>query len=261
MRPRDHRNDRRPTESRRIVVGIHSSREAIRIRPSKVSEIWLKEGADRSHDLKEFVDFAKSRQIRTKYQPDGVLSKLSTSHQGVCLYIDETPELDLESLGDNASERCVLVALDEISDPHNIGAALRSAWLLGAMALILPEMRSGSLTPSAAKVASGGAEHVPVVTTANLQIELNSLKDKGFWIYGLAGEASVPLNEVKFNERVVLVIGSEDKGLRTTTRKTCDELVSIPQTDEHASLNASVATAVALYEIRRQHALQSKSLK
>ncbi len=254
-------NERRPSESRRIVVGIHSAREAIRVRPNKISEIWLKEGADRVHELKEFVEFAKTRQIKTKMQPDGVLSKFATSHQGVCLYIDETPEFDLNDLDNNTQEHCILVALDEISDPHNIGAALRSAWLLGAKALILPEMRSGSLTPAASKVASGGAEHVPVVTTHNLQIELTSLKDKGFWIYGLAGEATTALNEVKFNERVVLVIGSEDKGLRSTTRKTCDELITIPQTDKHASLNASVAAAVALYEIRRQHSPRSKSLK
>lgn len=236
----------------RVVIGLHSAREAIKIRPKKITEIWLKVGADRTHDLKPFIEFAKKTSVKLKMQPEAEMNKLAPSHQGVCLFVTDTPEFDIDTISDDPNNPMVLVALDEVSDPHNVGAVLRTAWLLGAKALIVPEMRGSGLTPSATKVASGAAEHVPVVITSNLQIELTSLKDKGFWIYGLAGEAATNLSKTKFNERVVLVVGSEDKGLRSTTRNACDELVSIPQTQNEASFNASVAAAIALYEISRQ---------
>jgi 23S rRNA (guanosine2251-2'-O)-methyltransferase len=253
-RGRSNENSNLPA-AKRVVIGIHSAREAIKVRAKKIKEVWLKIGGDNQHELNEFAEFAKSQNIKLKLQPESELNKIATSHQGVALFVDETPEFDfhiLESLSE--TEKFIILAMDEVTDPHNIGAALRTAWLMGAKALILPKLRSGGLTPATIKVACGGAEHVPLVSVDNLQYDLKHLKDKGFWIYGLDGEAKNTLYKTKFHEKVVLVVGSEDKGLRSTTRNICDELVAIPQTESGASLNASVATAVALYEVIRQHA-------
>jgi len=238
----------------RIVIGIHSAREALKVRPKKIRELWLQIGADRHSELKEFIEVAKRANIKVRFQPDGQLDKIAANHQGVVLFVDESPEFDsslIESGRDR--EKIILVALDQVTDPHNIGAVLRTAWLFGSKGLLVPKNRSGGLTPAAIKVASGGAEHVPLVAVDNLAQELTSLKDKGFWIYGLDAAAASPLQKTRFHERVVLVIGAEDKGLRSTTRNVCDELVAIPQIEPGASLNASVATAVALYEVIRQH--------
>ncbi len=243
----------RANSNTRTVIGLHACREVLKVRPDKVTEIWVKNGAERSADHQPFLDFAKKRKIKILTKPDGFLDKIASSHQGICLQVSETPTFDIDDISIDPSEKIILLALDEISDPHNVGAVLRTAWLLGAKAVLVPENRSAHLTPAATKVASGGAEHVPLVNVGNLSQHLSMLKDKGFWIYGLSGEAKNNLWQTKFNERVVLIIGSEDKGLRSTTANVCDELVSIPQTVSDASFNASVAASLVLYEVARQH--------
>lgn len=258
---REHTSGPTQTDKFRYVIGIHAAREVIKVRPRKISEIWLKEGADREHELIFFIDFAHDNKIKCLTKPTGFLDKLSPSHQGVCLLVTETPEYDFSSLRhapsespeNNNVEKTILIALDQITDPHNTGAVLRTAWLLGAGAVLVPENRSGHLTPAASKVASGGAEHVPLVVVENLAQTLVELKEKGFWIYGLSSESRQLQWDTRFHEKVVLVVGAEDKGLRTTTAKACDELIAIPQSDNQASFNASVAVALALYEVTRQH--------
>jgi 23S rRNA (guanosine2251-2'-O)-methyltransferase len=227
------------------VIGLHSAREAIKVRPEKVSEIWCKEGAERNPDFKFFYDWAAHNGQKVRTQSEASLDRLAPSHQGICVWVTETPELDLDELSAESNEPTILLALDEISDPHNVGALLRTAWLLDVRGVIVPDHRTAHLTPAVIKVASGGAEHVPLVVTKHLP-------EKGFWIYGLAGEGRQTLPETKFHEKVVLVIGSEDRGLRSTVRNNCDELVAIPQSDSGASFNASVAGSIALYEVRRQ---------
>lgn len=240
----------------RQVIGIHAAREVLKVRPQKISEMWLKEGAERIRDLNYFIEAAKKFRINVRMKPEGFLDKIAPSHQGICLQVTETPELDLVEVTQSENEKIILLALDEVTDPHNIGAVLRTAWLMGIKGILVPENRSGHLTPSVMKVACGGAEHVPMLVVSNLASELKHLKDKGFWIYGLAGEARNSLPQTRFNEKVVLVLGAEDKGLRSTTVNACDELISIPQNSENqaeASYNASVAAALVMYEVSRQH--------
>jgi len=240
----------------RQVIGIHAALEAIKIRPSKITEIWLREGSDRSADHQPFIEFAKNKKVRLHFKPQPVLDKVASSHQGVYLLVSETPEIELNDLippADQPEARQLVVALDEISDPHNVGAILRTAWLMGVKALLVPENRSAHLTPAVIKVACGGAEHVPLVICKNLAIDLTYLKDNGFWVYGLAGETKNTLWGTQFHENVVLVVGSEEKGLRSTTSQVCDELLSIPQTVKGASFNASVAAGMAIYEVVRKH--------
>lgn len=236
----------------RQVVGIHSSKEALNVRPEAITEVILRTGFERSADLKPFADFAKRRKVRLTQKSDGFLDKICRHHQGVCLTLNQAPEFPWKRIDAESEGKMIVIALDEITDPHNLGAIMRTSWLMGVGGMLITGARSAGVTPTAAKVASGGAEHVPVEVVTNLHSELSHLKDKGFWVYGLAGEATQVLNRLELPDKVVWVVGSEEKGLRSPIRKVCDELISIPQLSAEASYNASVAAALALYETRRQ---------
>jgi 23S rRNA (guanosine2251-2'-O)-methyltransferase len=176
-------------------------------------------------------------------------------HQGIVLQAAAADTLDLGTLIDGCrsiGEPPLLMALDGITDPHNLGAIVRSAEALGAHGLVLPQRRSAGLTGSVAKVAAGALEHLPVARVVNLNRSLETLKDEGYRVIGLAGEAGVALSEADLDGPLVIVTGSEGSGLSMLTRKHCDQLVRIPLRGATPSLNASVATAMVLYEVARR---------
>lgn len=232
----------------RWAVGLHAVREAIKVRPEAIAECWLKEGWDSSEELRKLAD-----SIGQKFhlKPPGVLDKLSSGHQGVAVRLTSGPEFDVDEL--KAKTHAMVLLADGLQDPHNLGAILRTAWLLNVSAVFIPEHRSSPLTPTVMKVACGGAEHVPVITDGNLLDTAKQLKDMGFWLYGLAGEAQQTLWQTEFPEKVALVVGSEESGIRSPLSRLCDDLIKIPQVAAEASFNASVATAIGLSEVARQH--------
>jgi 23S rRNA (guanosine2251-2'-O)-methyltransferase len=176
-------------------------------------------------------------------------------HQGIVLQAAAADTLDLSTLIDgcrNLGEPPLLMALDGVTDPHNLGAIVRSAEALGAHGLVLPQRRSAGLTGSVAKVAAGALEHLPVARVVNLNRSLDTLKQEGYRVIGLAGEGSVSLSEADLDGPLVIVTGSEGSGLSMLTRKHCDQLVRIPLRGATPSLNASVATAMVLYEVARR---------
>jgi 23S rRNA (guanosine2251-2'-O)-methyltransferase len=176
-------------------------------------------------------------------------------HQGIVLQAAAADTLDLASLIDGCrelGEPPLLMALDGITDPHNLGAIARSAEALGAHGLVLPQRRSAGLTGSVAKVAAGALEHLPVARVVNLNRALDSLKQEGYRVVGLAAEGSVSLEQADLDGPLVIVTGSEGDGLSMLTRKHCDQLISIPLRGATPSLNASVATALLLYEVARR---------
>jgi 23S rRNA (guanosine2251-2'-O)-methyltransferase len=180
-------------------------------------------------------------------------------HQGIVLQAAAADTLDLGSLIDGCrsiGEAPLLMALDGITDPHNLGAIVRSAEALGAHGLVLPQRRSAGLTGSVAKVAAGALEHLPVARVVNLNRSLETLKEEGYRVIGLAGEAGVALSEADLEGPLVIVTGSEGSGLSMLTRKHCDQLVRIPLRGATPSLNASVATAMVLYEVARRGWMQ-----
>lgn len=240
----------------RTVVGIHACREALRVRPKKIAEVFLKKGFEKSPDLQEFHSWAnQNKKAKLKLVEEGFLSKFAQSHQGIALTVTETPEWSLEEVDEiPEGQPLTLMALDGITDPHNLGAIMRTAWLAGCKALLLPDKRSAGLTPSVQKVASGGAEHLPLIFVKNLKEEFGYLKGRGFWIYGLALEGGRPPWEFQLPDRVLWVVGAEDKGIRPSVLEMCDERVALPQVDTLASFNASVAASMALYETSRQRA-------
>ena len=169
-------------------------------------------------------------------------------HQGVALQVDAYPYADPERL----LRADVLVVLDEVTDPHNLGAVARTALAAGAGGLVVPRHRSAHVTPAAVKASAGTLEYLPVAQVTNVVTFLLRARDTGFWIYGAAGEASASYLRTDLTGRIVLVAGAEGRGLRPLVARTCDALVSIPMESPVESLNVSVAIALLLYEARRQ---------
>ncbi len=181
-------------------------------------------------------------------------------HQGIVLQVAAAETLDLGTLIDGCrgiGEPPLLMAVDGLTDPHNLGAIVRSAEALGAHGLVLPQRRNAGLTGSVAKVAAGALEHLPVARVVNLNRSLEQLKEEGYRVVGLAEEGTVSLTEADLDGPLVVVTGSESQGLSMLTRKHCDQLIRIPLRGATPSLNASVATALLLYEVARRGWMQA----
>ncbi|WP_330203059.1 23S rRNA (guanosine(2251)-2'-O)-methyltransferase RlmB [Cyanobacterium sp. Dongsha4] len=176
------------------------------------------------------------------------------NHQGIVATVAPYEYVDLSELIDKAkseTENPVIIIADGINDPHNLGAIIRTAEAFSMQGLIIPQRRAVGVTSTVMKVAAGALAYFPVARVVNLNNAIASLQEAGFWIYGTMMEGN-SLHNTKFEGAIGLVIGSEEKGLSPSTAKACDFLVSIPMTGKTPSLNASVASAICLYEIRRQ---------
>lgn len=185
------------------------------------------------------------------------------NHQGIAAQVAAYEYLDLSTLIEqarSATPKPVLVAADGITDPHNLGAMIRTSEALGAQGVIIPQRRAAGITSVVAKVATGALESIAVARVINLNQGLEQLKKSGFWIYGLNTSAAQSIHTVKFTEPTVLVVGAEGPGLSVSTQHHCDQLVSIPLQGKTASLNASVATGMALYEVYRQRWVETLHL-
>lgn len=236
----------------RVVIGTHAINEVLKVRPKQVKGFWIRQGFENSGDLRDMHDLALKHHIKVELKAEAALEKFGPSQQGAAIFVDGAPEFDMASL--EGLDKSMVLILDGIEDPHNLGAILRTSWLVGAQGVLIPEDRAVGLTPTVHKVACGGVEHVPVEETTNFANYAEELKKQGYWIYGLSPRGKRSIFELELPDKVVWAIGSEDKGMRVTTERLCDELVFIPQASSSASYNASVATAMALTETLRQHA-------
>lgn len=234
----------------RAVIGIHAVSELLTVRPKSVQQLWLRENYIDHPLLNKIYDNAKRLKLNCFVKPVSALDKVVSMHQGVIAYSNSQPELDWDLLVNKP--QAVLVALDEVEDPHNLGAVMRTAWLFGVDGILTPENRSAQLSPAVSKVAQGAVEHIPVLSDGALPVVLERLKKAGFWILGLSHESTVPLFRQEIPDKVVWVLGSEAAGLRKSVANMCDELVQIPQVASRASYNVSVAAAIALAETFRQ---------
>lgn len=238
----------------RVSIGIHSIREALRVRPQQVLRLIVRQDWQSSKDLQGLVNEARRHRIPIEEQSPGFIDRFGTQNQGVVCEISGRPTIDPSVLGSGV--RSTIMALDGVEDPHNLGAILRTAWLMGVEAVLVPSDRAVGLVTTVHKVSCGGVEHVPLIEVSNLSNALLDLKEKDFWVFGLAAGGNKSIQEMTLPPKIIWVLGSEDKGLRATTAKVCDELVSIPQLDNAASYNVSVAAGVTLYETQRQAHLQ-----
>lgn len=176
------------------------------------------------------------------------------NHQGIAAQVACYDYHDLEEMIEaalTAVKLPVIVAADGITDPQNLGSIIRTTEALGGQGIVIPQRRAVGITSTVAKVAAGALEHLPVARVVNLKRALDTLKERGFWIYGLSSQASQPLHRTQFDRPTVFVVGSEGAGISLTVQQSCDQLVSVPLQGKVPSLNASVATGMALYEIYR----------
>ena len=174
----------------------------------------------------------------------------SPDHQGVVAEVDPYPYADPSGLLD--AKDALVVVLDQVQDPHNLGAVCRAAEVAGAAGVVIPERRAAAVTAAACKASAGAVEHLSLGRVRNVADWLGEAKESGAWVYGAAAEADRRYTEVDWSGRVVLVLGSEGSGLRPRVADGCDELISIPVSGRVGSLNASVAAAVIVFEARRQ---------
>jgi 23S rRNA (guanosine2251-2'-O)-methyltransferase len=238
------------------IGGFHSLKAALGHK-GRVQGLWLDEKRQ-DQPMREILALAATQGIKPQLCSKQALDKLlpNARHQGMVAEVQQIKtgsETDLEELLAGLQGPAFLLVLDGIKDPHNLGACLRTADAAGVHAVLAPKDRSVGLTPAAIKVASGAAEHLPFIQVTNLARTLKMLaRDYGIWILGLAGEAQSSLWQADLKGPLALVLGSEAEGLRRLTREHCDQLLSLPMQGSVASLNASVAAGVALFEALRQ---------
>jgi len=237
------------------VYGLHTVRALLRRAPQRVLRVCLQEGrSDRRATEIESLARGHGRPVE-RVSPDRLRGWVGdAAHQGVVADIEPLRPMSEDEFHEQlaAATDPLLLALDGVQDPHNLGACLRTADACGVLAVIVPRDRAAPLNATARKVAAGAAETTPVVTVTNLARCLATLKDAGLWIAGAAAESAQPARDVDLTGPRCLVLGAEGAGLRELTRKRCDWLVSLPSLGAVESLNVSVACGMLLYEALRQ---------
>ena len=197
----------------------------------------------------KIIDKLTRAKVEIKFVDKNFFKDVEGNHQGVMIEVESFKYGSLDDLSD--SEKLIL--LDKIEDPHNLGAIIRSAESFGFDGVIIPERRSAKVTPTVYKTSAGAINNIKIVMVKNLNRTMEELKERGFWIYGLAGEAESSIDQTNLKGKVALVVGNEGDGLSRMVREHCDMLVKIPMQGLVNSLNASVASAISMYEVVRQN--------
>ncbi|WP_312373250.1 23S rRNA (guanosine(2251)-2'-O)-methyltransferase RlmB [Stutzerimonas nitrititolerans] len=235
------------------VYGLHAVEALLRHHPKRVKQVWLAEGRGDPRVLLELAEQARVRVGQCERRE--MDAWVEGVHQGVVAEVSPSQvwgEAMLEELLDRAEGPPLLLVLDGVTDPHNLGACLRTADAAGALAVIVPKDKAATLNATVRKVACGAAEVVPLVAVTNLARSLEKLQQRGLWVVGTAGEAEQVIYAQDLTGPTVLVMGAEGKGMRRLTREHCDFLVRLPMAGSVSSLNVSVATGVCLFEALRQ---------
>ena len=243
-----------------IIYGLHAVESALRNDPENIGTIWLEKNTRNDRLKKLQAQISEVGGLKTTTTDVGQLNKMASTgrHQGVVAEYykakdyTENDLYDLLDELDNDSIQPFLLVLDGVTDPHNLGACLRTADGAGIHAVIAPKDNAASINPTVRKVASGAAEAVPFITVINLARTLDSLKERGIWLTGTSDKAQKTLYQADLKGPMALVMGAEGTGIRRLTEERCDFLISIPMSGQVSSLNVSVATGVCLYEALRQ---------
>ncbi len=241
----------------RIIHGFHAVTARIRQSAESISEIYF-DTQRKDPRMRDLLKLAETHEVRLMpvdaKRLDGMAGG-TARHQGVAARVSTATRVKhLDDVLDTLGEPALLLVLDGVQDPHNLGACLRSADAFGVHAVIAPKDRAVGITSTVEKVASGAAETVPYITVTNIARTLRELKERNIWVVGADGEAEKDLHAFKHTGPLALVLGAEGEGLRRLTKETCDELVRIPMLGSVESLNVSVSTGVMLFEARRQRA-------
>ncbi len=232
-----------------VLSGIHPVTEALRAgRP--LDRVLVAQGAG-GPKVQVIVDLARQAEVPVRFEPRSALDRVAgtPAHQGVVALGAAKKYADLDAVPATG----ILVVLDGVEDPHNLGAIIRTAHAAGAAGVVIPERRAVGVTDVVAKAAAGALEHLPVIRVTNINRTLEELKERGYWIYGLDERGDQDYDRVEFSVPTALVMGAEGKGLHEQVRKHCDVLVRIPMAGKISSLNVSVAAGVVLFEWKRRY--------
>lgn len=243
-----------------VLVGRNAVTEALKSGRG-INKLWIASG-DREGSVAEIAALAKERGIVVQYVERAKIESLAGGHrhQGVLAYVAPVPYAELDDIlkaAEAKGEAPFLVLLDELEDPHNLGALLRTADATGVHGILIPKRRSVSLNATVAKTSAGAVEYVPVARIGNIAQTLKKLKEKGFWVAGADMDGEKAYYEADLTGPLVLVVGSEGRGMSRLTKEACDFIVSMPMVGRINSLNASVAGSILMYESMRQR-LQKK---
>jgi 23S rRNA (guanosine2251-2'-O)-methyltransferase len=242
-----------------IIYGIHAVKALLESDPQRFLEVFVLKGRD-DRRLRPLIEELEAAGLVVQVANRQWLDEKSEGavHQGIIAKVREGRQYQEQDLPDLLAglAQPFLMILDGVTDPHNLGACLRSADAAGVDAVIVPRDRSAQLNATAKKVACGAAESVPLIRVTNLARTMRLLQEQNVWIVGTAGEADHTLYQTTFNGPIALVMGAEGEGMRRLTREHCDELISIPMAGSVSSLNVSVATGVCLFEIVRQRGIK-----
>jgi len=235
---------------REWITGRNPVYETLRARRRDVFQLKLAQGAQEKGRLEEIVQMAQRRRIPVTRVPRSELDRLDTGHQGVALEASAYPYVaiqDVMAVSQARSEPTFLLILDALQDPQNLGALLRTAECVGIHGVLLPLRHTVTITPAVVNASSGASEHL-LVTQVNLAQAIETLKEANVWVIGLdSGTAAQPVDRVRLDGALALVVGSEGQGLRPLVRDSCDAVMRLPQRGQIDSLNAAVAGSVALY--------------
>lgn len=239
------------------IYGLHAAQALINARPDQIVGAWV-DRERKDSKLRAIIRLLENMGIRLEFTDKKMLEKLSSNgnHQGIVLTAklpQERTEEALKKAVEEQEEDAFYLVLDQVTDPHNLGACLRTALAVGVQGVIVPKDNACRLNATVCKVASGAAEVLPVYRVTNLVRTLKYLKAQGIWLSGAAGEATLDVFDAELTGSVAIVMGAEGKGLRQLTQQQCDQLIKIPMSDKVESLNVSVATGIILYETHRQN--------
>lgn len=238
-----------------IVFGIHAVNNVLKRSPERVKEMYVQQGRD-DERLQQLFTLAKQNGIHVQVVKKHFLDEQAEgNHQGVALKakpVQVKNEHDLYAQLDKLDEPAFVLILDSITDPHNLGACLRTADAAGVHAVVAPKDKAVGITATVSKVACGAAETVPFYQVTNLARTMKEFQERGIWLYGTAGEASESIYKTDLKGPIAIAMGAEGKGLRRLTRESCDHLIHVPMAGDVSSLNVSVAAGVCLFEAVRQ---------
>ncbi|MCM2460797.1 23S rRNA (guanosine(2251)-2'-O)-methyltransferase RlmB [Pseudomonas sp. CG7] len=246
------------------IYGVHAVEALLRHHPKRVKQVWLAEGRSEPR-VQALVELATQNKVAIgQAERRERAAWVEGVHPGVGADVSPSQvwgEAMLDELLDRTEGAPLLLVLDGVTDPHHLGACLRSADAAGALAGIVPKDKSATLTPVVRKVACGAAEVIPLVAVTNLARTLEKLQQRGLWVVGTAGEAEVSIYDQDLPGPTILIMGAEGKGMRRLTREHCDYLVKLPMAGSVSSLNVSVATGVCLFEALRQRSVKAAAKK
>jgi len=241
-----------------IVFGIHAVTNVLKRSPERIKEMFVQQGRD-DERLQGLFSLAKENGIHVQVVKKHFLDENAEgNHQGVAVKakpVQVKNEVELYKQLDQLNEPAFILILDSITDPHNLGACLRTADAAGVHAVIAPKDKAVGINATVSKVACGAAETVPFYQVTNLARTMKEFQDRGIWLYGTAGEASESVYSTDLKGPIAIVMGAEGKGLRRLTRESCDHLINVPMAGDVSSLNVSVAAGVCLFEAVRQRQL------